>query len=212
MTDPLAFASLHAGRFALTRVSIASLGPESVSDNPEHLVGSLHRQAGCISDVGDVGDAVKNVGIRRTTEAPGQIVVIVGHDQQRASGRQGRCSHLERRRAFRLWQLEIEDGDQVEARWRGCPLLHGGLDPGDLDVPQFGEPPAFCQAYRREVHSRHLPTLISEPHRVAALTTCKVYRPTRREADDLRDEELVGCTRPHQFGSAVALIPLMSIH
>jgi hypothetical protein len=180
--------------------------------HPDSLLGSVDREAGIDRSLSHVAHPTEHVGVLWPSVPTCQVLQVVGHDDERSPRGHGGSGRADRSGASGLGELKIKHGDEVEPILRWGPVLHGRLDPGDLHAPQVGEPFGLGEADRREIDARHLPTLLRQPDRVAALATGKIYGPPGTKADNLSDEELVGRAGPHQLISAVALVPLLACH
>jgi hypothetical protein len=91
----------------------------------DHLFATLDRKACGIGYIDHVVHGIEDGFLRWAAESSGQIVVIVGDDEQCPTGRHRRRRDSQGGGAFGLWKLQVEDRYEIEPVRRGCPLLDG---------------------------------------------------------------------------------------
>ena len=107
-------------------------------------------------------------------------------------------------------ELQVEDADQVEGARGRRPAGHVALDPLDLDPVRCGQVPRDAERHAREIHARHAPPTLGQPHRIASGATREIERRARSQAGDLGDEEAVGDRRAMDaIRGGVAAVPAL---
>ena len=181
----------------------------AVLEGPPHALGLLDLKPADLAD--DLLRREENVRLRGPAPALGEVQEVVAHHEQGAVRPQRVHRVTERRPALGGRELQVKHADQIMGTRRRHPGDHIGLDPVDLDAVGGGEVARHRQGHGREVHRRHAPATLGEPHGVAARSARQVQRSRRGEVGDLGDEEPIGRRgRVDAVSGGVAAVPVLA--